>query len=192
MNVISNASTFVKALILLIVFISLWFLTHKQEESVHNENSETPGRTIDYAMSDFKMTVMDDSGQPARIIAGRELSHYPDDDSTEIITASAAFLSTDKDTWLINSNTAYTQGKGENIDLSGNVIITRDSNNEIELRTEQLTLDTVNNTAYTDQAVTIRSPYGDTDSVGLHASLQDETINLHSKVKGHYDAPTVD
>ena len=166
--------------------------THQQEQETENSIVEPTGRTIDYAMANFKMTVMDESGQPSRIIKGTDLSHFPDDDSTEITDAVAYFLAPEKDTWLVKSNTAFTQGKGETIDLDGNVIITRQSNNEIELRTEQLTLDTVNDTAYTDQPVTIRSPYGDTDSVGLHAALQDETINLHSKVRGQYDAPTAD
>ncbi len=166
--------------------------THQQEQETENSIAEPKGRTIDYAMANFKMTVMDESGQPSRIIEGTDLSHFPDDDSTEITDAVAYFLAPEKDTWLVKSNTAFTQGKGETIDLDGNVIITRQSNNEIELRTEQLTLDTVNDTAYTDQPVTIRTPYGDTDSVGLHAALQDETINLHSKVRGQYDAPTAD
>lgn len=179
-------------LLLIVIFVVLWRLTHQQQQSAENINADPAGRTIDYAMANFKMTVMDELGQPSRIIEGTELSHYPDDDSTEISDATAYFLAPEKDTWLVKSNTAFTQGKGETIDLNGNVIITRQSDNEIELRTEQLTLDTINNTAYTDKPVTIRSPYGDTDSVGLHATLQDETINLHSKVRGHYDAPTAD
>jgi lipopolysaccharide export system protein LptC len=55
--------------------------------------------------------------------------------------------------------------------------------------TEKLTLHNLDNTAYTDEPVTINSPQGVTESVGLHAVLDDETINLHSRVKGQYDAP---
>jgi lipopolysaccharide export system protein LptC len=192
LNVISNLATPIKVLLLIIIFAVVWLFTNKQEQSVDTDNVSTIDRSIDYAMTNFKMTVMDESGRPARVIEGAELSHYPDDDSTHINDAVAYFLAPDKDTWLVKSNHAFTQGKGENIDLNGNVVITRQSNNEIELLSEQLTLDTVNNTAYTDQPVTIRSPYGDTESVGLHAVLQDETINLHSRVRGQYDAPTTD
>lgn len=173
------------------MFGLFWLLTQQQEQETEQAALES-NRTIDYAMNDFKMTIMNENGYPARIIEGKQLAHYPDDDSTEIDDAVAYFMEPEKDTWLITSNKAFTQGKGEEIDLSGNVVITRQSNNEIELRTEQLTLDTVNDTAYTDQAVTIHSPYGNTDSVGLHAALQNETINLHSKVRGQYDAPTAD
>jgi lipopolysaccharide export system protein LptC len=76
--------------------------------------------------------------------------------------------------------------------LSGDVIIARESADRIELVTEKLTLNTTDNTAYTDKYILIKTPYGDTESVGLHAALEDETINLHSKVRGHYNAPQND
>jgi len=140
-------------------------------------------------MSNFTMTVMDKLGQPSRIVTGQTMSHYPANDSTEIIAPIAQILEQSKKTWLITANKAYTEGKGEDILLTGNVIITQIDNTDIELRTEKLNLDTVRDNAYTDLAVSMKSPHGTTNSVGLHASLQEKTINLHSRVKGHYDAP---
>ncbi len=140
-------------------------------------------------MSNFTMTVMDKLGQPSRIVTGQTMSHYPANDSTEIIAPIAQILEQGKKTWLITANKAYTEGKGEDILLTGNVIITQIDNTDIELRTEKLNLDTVRDNAYTDLAVSMKSPHGTTNSVGLHASLQEKTINLHSRVKGHYDAP---
>ena len=73
--------------------------------------------------------------------------------------------------------------------LTDNVVINRKDDDKTELQTSILTLDTNKSTAYTDAAVKMISPYGETNSVGLHATLEDKTINLHSRVKGHYDAP---
>lgn len=140
-------------------------------------------------MSNFTMTVMDKFGKPSRIITGETMSHYPVNDSTEIIAPIAQILEQGKDTWVLTANKAYTEGKGEDILLTGNVIITQKDNNDIELRTEKLHLDTLRDNAYTDLAVSMKAPHGTTNSVGLHASLQEKTINLHSRVKGHYDAP---
>ena len=148
-------------------------------------------KASDYAMTDFTLTIMDKSGNPSRIISGKEMAHYPEDDSTEVIYPIAEFIELGKDTWLITSNKSTTQGKGDDILLTGNVIITKKEDKEVELRTEKLNLDTKNNTAYTDLAVSMKSAYGLTDSVGLHASLEDKMINLHSRVKGYYDAPTI-
>lgn len=192
MNAIFNLPTILKTVLLACLFAVLWFIT-QQQQAVDDETLVDPSaRSIDYAMTDFTMTVMDEAGIPSRIIAGEQLNHYPDDDSTEIFMAKSHFLEPEKDTWIVTSNEAYTQGKADVIDLEGNVIITRESDNEMQLLTEQLTVDNANEIAYTDLPVTIISPYGDTDAVGLHASLRDRTINLHSKVKGQYDAPPID
>lgn len=188
MNATSNRPFLVKLLLPLLAMITLWLLF--SEDTVKKvSQQQTISRTSDYAMTNFTMTVMNKLGKPSRIISGKEMQHYPADDSTEIDAAVAEVIEEGKATWLISANKAYTQGKGEDILLTGNVIITQKENREIELRTEKLNLDTLQNTAYTDLAVSMKSAHGKTNSVGLHASLQQKTINLHSRVKGHYDAP---
>jgi lipopolysaccharide export system protein LptC len=188
LNVTSNLSFIAKLVLSLVAIISFWLLFSSDTKQKLIE-SNAIARTSDYAMSNFTMTVMDKLGQPSRIVTGQTMSHYPANDSTEIIAPIAQILEQGKKTWLITANKAYTEGKGEDILLTGNVIITQIDNTDIELRTEKLNLDTVRDNAYTDLAVSMKSPHGTTNSVGLHASLQEKTINLHSRVKGHYDAP---
>ena len=167
--------------------ISIWLLSGENDDKVVAIDSEKV-RTSDYSITDFTLTVMDDLGSPSRVITGKKMAHYPDDDSTEIYFPVARVIDREKDNWIMSSNQGITYGKGDIITLVGNVTITR-QDNEIELHTEKLILDTLHNTAYTDQFVSITSPYGNTESVGLHASLDDKMINLHSRVKGHYNAP---
>lgn len=188
MSAISNLSLPAKIGVVLLAVWLVWEL-FAPDQGETGSSADSIHRSSDYAMTDFTMTVMNEEGKPSRIIKGSEMSHYPQDDSTEIINPVADFIEAGKDTWVINSDHGHTQGKGESILLTGNVIISNKDNPDFRLLTEKLTLDTVNNTAYTDQAVKILSPQGETDSVGLHAALQDETINLHSRVRGHYDAP---
>lgn len=167
--------------------MTIWLLSGNDSDS--DVQSHGVQRSSDYAMTDFTMTIMNDNGEPSRIITGSEMAHYPKDDSTDIIFPVTQFINQQKETWIISSNKATMQGEGENIFLTGNVIITRENNNEIELLTEELHLDTEHDTAYTDAAISLKSPEGETHSVGLHAALADKTINLHSRVKGHYNAP---
>lgn len=188
MNAISNLSAAAKFYLALFALATLWLIFNSGSDD--EENQPEVHRSSDYAMSDFTLTVMDDTGLPSRVIQGTEMAHYPEDDSTEIIDPIARFLEPGKETWMVIANKGSTQGKGENILLSGNVVITRENNNEIELLTEELNLDTVYNTAYTDLPVSIKSAHGYTDSVGLHAAMEDKAINLHSQVRGQYDAPT--
>jgi len=188
LNAISKLPLAAKLGIIAIVFVGLWLLLSEDQAEPYNIQYQT-SRTSDYAMTDFTMTVMDINGSPARVIKGDEMAHYPDNDSTEIIKPITEFIEPGQDTWFIESELGHTQDDSDTILLTGNVIITNKDNPSFQMLTEKLTLDTEQNTAYTDEHVTIHSPQGDTESVGLHAALNDETINLHSKVKGQYDAP---
>lgn len=169
------------------VAFSLWLIFHDSNQPL--QQASEVRRASDYAMTDFTMTIMDINGEPIRLIKGQEMAHYPHDDSTEINRPETQFLGSGQDTWVVTSEHGHTQGKAETILLTGNVIISNKDNPAFKMRTEKLTLNTLDNTAYTDEPVSIHSPHGVTDAVGLHAALDDETINLHSRVKGQYDAP---
>lgn len=188
MNAIFNLSWPLRLILIAATVLTLWLL-FDNDPAPSQSGDELVERSSDYAMTDFKMTVMDTNGQPQRIIEGSEASHYPDGDRTEIINPDALHIAVDNDDWIMQAERADTSGKAEHIVLTGNVIITNKDQPDIQLLTELLHLDTVNNTAYTDQPVLMRSPNGDTHSVGFHAALQEETINLHSRVRGQYDAP---
>lgn len=187
MNVIFNLPLYARIGLILIAVFSLWLIFH--DNSQPPQQTSELRRTSDYAMTDFTMTIMDVNGEPARLIKGDEMAHYPHDDSTEITKPVTQFLKPGQDTWVVRSDHGHTQGKGETILLTGNVIISNKDDPAFNMLTDRLTLDTQYNTAYTEQPVTIHSPQGVTESVGLHAALDDETINLHSRVKGQYDAP---
>lgn len=188
MNAIFNLSWPLRLILIAATVLTLWLLLNNDPRP-QQSGDELVQRSSDYAMTDFKMTVMDINGQPQRIIEGSEASHYPDGDRTEIIDPNALHIAVDNDNWIMQADRADTSGKAEHIVLTGNVIITNQDQPEIQLLTELLNLDTVNNTAYTDRPVLMRSPNGDTHSVGFHAALQEKTINLHSRVRGQYDAP---
>jgi len=188
LNAIFNIPNYLKIGLLLLAVISLWMLFTRPEPP---KPEAAVQYSIDFGMTDFKLTVMDINGKPSRIITGDTLYHYPENDRTEIFNPNTLFIAQENNDWIIESDHAETQGEGENILLTGNVIITNKDQPEIQLLTEVLNLDTVHNTAYTDQPVTMKSPHGDTHSVGFHAALQEETINLHSRVRGQYNAPPV-
>ena len=191
MNAIYKLTHLQQGLLILFSGLILWLLFGGSKQTENNITSEKTSydQASDYAMSDFTMTIMDKNGQPSRVIKGQEMSHYPEDDSTHITSPTAEFINQHQDTWIVTSEQGKTHGKGHVILLTDNVVISRKDDEKMELQTSILTLDTEKSTAYTDAAVKIVSPYGETNSIGLHATLEDKTINLHSRVKGHYDAP---
>lgn len=168
----------------------LWLIFSSSDKAGEVPSQPTSyNDTSDYAMTNFTMTIMNENGQPVRVIKGQKMAHYPEDDSTKITQPIAQFIEAEKDTWVVTSERGETTGKGDNILLLDNVVITRKDNAEVKFHTSKLNLDTLQNTAYTDAAVKMISLHGETNSVGLHATLVEKTINLHSRVKGHYDAP---
>lgn len=172
------------------IAILLWLsLVEDRTEQINPALSSAVNPASDYGMTNFTMTIMDEQGVPARVVHGKKMVHYPKGDRTDIHMPEILFMENQKDTWVITSKLARTRGQGELIKLRGNVVITQETSDEIKLETSKLNINTENSTAYTDKAVKIASPHGETNSVGLHATLKDETINLHSKVKGQYDAP---
>jgi len=190
LNAIFKLSLTNKTLLALLIGLVLWLMLGKPEEVIEAaKESSAYNDTSDYAMTNFTMTIMDENGQPARVIKGQDMAHYPEDDSTKITQPIAQFIQAQKDTWILTSDRGETHGKGDNILLLDNVIITRKDNNEVALHTTKLNLDTIKQIAYTDAPVKMISPYGETNAVGLHATLDEKTINLHSRVKGQYDAP---
>ena len=168
----------------------LWLIFNSSDAT--EQSSSQPkayGDTSDYSLTNFTMTILDVNGQASRIIKGQKIAHYPEADITKITFPIAQFIEEQKDTWLMTSERAETSGKGDEILLLDNVIITRKDGNKVELHTSKLNLDTIKNTVYTTEAVKMISPYGETNSVGLHAKLSEKTISLNSRVKGQYDAP---
>ncbi|WP_292746960.1 LPS export ABC transporter periplasmic protein LptC, partial [Methylophaga sp. UBA3191] len=138
MNAIFNIPIYIKIALLLVAGISLWMLLSKPEAP---KTERAVHYSIDFGMTDFKMTVMDINGKPSRVITGETLYHYPENDRTEIFSPNTLFIAPENNDWIIESDHAETQGEGENILLTGNVIITNKDQPEIQLLTEVLNLD---------------------------------------------------
>jgi len=190
LNAISKLTSLQQGLLALSLAFILWLLFSGSEPTTSTANEQQNyTQASDYTISQFTITIMDENGQPSRIIKGQEMTHFPEDDSTHITSPIAEFVNQQKDTWIVTSEQGKTHGKGHVILLTDNVVISRKDDDKTELQTSTLTLDTNKSTAYTDAVVKMISPYGETNSIGLHATLEDKTINLHSRVKGHYDAP---
>ncbi len=174
---------------MLAVGLTFWLLVAGDKDNARMPLSKVI-KTSDYAMTNFKLTVMDSSGQPARIVYGDRLIHYPSDDSTHVIAQMTELLSKDKTVWVISSDIGDTKGTGEDIVLTGSVAIVGKPDQGLALYTDKLYLNTVLNTAYTDKAVAIKTPDdGQTNGVGMDAKLQDRIFNLHSEVIGYHESP---
>jgi len=173
-------------LLLALALLTIWLLIEDDDTSTQLSPSYGT-RSSDYSMDDFTLTTMNEMGIPSQTLSGKTMSHYPDNDSTEIEFPIAHFFHPQKNTWLITANHGITFNDGDDILLTGNVIITQQENTDVELRTEKLNLDTSKETANTDQPVIIKTASSITHAVGMDAALAEGLVNLHTHVRGRYD-----
>ncbi len=178
-------------LILAIIAVSTVSLFFKAEKAV-KPSAVIPSvdRSSDYTMSYFTITIMDEAGKPHRIMSGNHMAHYPDDDSIEATAQISHFMDENEEPWLVLSDKALTHADSDQIQLTGNVMITRPNNKEIELYTDSLHIDLLAETADTDQPVKMVSPTGVTYGTGLDADFRKSIVKLHTKVRGSYEAET--
>jgi lipopolysaccharide export system protein LptC len=147
-------------------------------------------RSSDYTMADFTITTMDELGKLSRILSGAHMAHYPDDDSVEATAQISHFIDEKGEPWLVLSDKAVTHKGSDQVQLTGNVMITRPNNKDIELYTERLHIDLLTKTADTDQPVRMVSPSGVTYGTGLDADFNKSIVKLHAKVRGNYEPET--
>lgn len=167
--------------------VSLFFKASDEAIITIPTSLSQSGRMSDYVMSDFTVTTMDETGTPHRILSGSHMAHYPDDDSIEVTSQISHFVDEEGQTWLVLSDKGTTYEDSDEVQLAGNVMITRPGNKEIELYTDSLHIDLATGTADTDQAVKMVSPTGITFGTGLDADLNKSIVKLHSKVRGNYE-----
>lgn len=94
----------------------------------------------------------------------------------------------DSPPWIIEADQGSLRQTRGLLDLTGNVVVTqRSEESEVTLVTEVLTLDNREQTAYTDQPVTITEPFGVTQATGMKAWIDQRILELNSRVEGQYE-----
>ncbi len=100
-----------------------WWLTR---DGVGNrEEAETPAHTPDYYIENLTGITMDEEGKPIRQLTAELMTHYPDDDTTELILPRITAYDGDRPPWRVRSEKGWISGDGEVILLQGKVHIDR-------------------------------------------------------------------
>lgn len=99
------------------------------------------------------------------------------------------FHSPDKPTWHVNGNVGIAHNNGEKFELRWGVNIWHlDANGEkTQIKTVKLTLFPDREYAETDKPVTIITAEGTTEAIGMKLYLNEQRLQLLSKVKGYYE-----
>lgn len=95
----------------------------------------------------------------------------------------------DKADWDLSANEGRSEKQSNLFILSNNVIATQESKEQglITITTSELEVNSREQFARTDKAVTMRTAKTQLSTVGLHADIQSDRIKLLSNVKGSYE-----
>jgi lipopolysaccharide export system protein LptC len=177
-------------IVLALALLSWWF---QQQERSLEVSPPRDSHVVDYAMRDFEVTAMDDSGVPRHRIEAVSMVHYGDDDSAELqqprllLYRSTADAATER--WSLQAQQAWLYRGGEEMLLQGGVKLQRlDAKEQVTLalETEELRAFPDQERAETAAAVAIRERHGITRAQGLKIDLKAGQIELLAAVRGEY------
>lgn len=141
----------------------------------------------DSIVDNFSVRRFNDLGQLQYILKAPKMTHYPDDDTSELVNAKLTYIRPGAPDVTIFGKAALVTSKGDTVYLTQEVIATRAptvDRPEMVATMPDLTVYPEKGTAHTDSPVEINQ--GPTWMKGVGFSLDNNTsvIELHSQVTG--------
>lgn len=182
----NTRQTLLFILLLVVIIGSGWFLDGRHG-GLHDLSVSRTGP--DSFVTGMHLDVMDTSGQLRYRVTADSMTHYPNVDQLELQRPLIDLKQYNGNTWRISAETGETADSGDLIRLLGKVDIRRSGvSGPLQVRTRDLLVKPEQAYATTDSAATITAPGLRVDTVGLEADLDDNTLELHNRVRGRIDA----
>lgn len=165
-----------------IVSAALLHYVQDEGEGAKGKKRQDP----DFYLEGFTQVTMDISGEKKHRLSGKQLIHYPDTDTHELVNPYLQLFRREQPPWHIEAETGWVSETGEVVLLRGRVHAWRDDPNgdrELDMRTRDLRILTESDFAETDQPVVIRNRHGESRGVGMRAYLGEERIELLARVR---------
>jgi lipopolysaccharide export system protein LptC len=160
-------------------FGSFWLVqVMRGDADVHNVNV---GDDPDYIIDNFSFVRMTEAGQPRYVISGERLTHRPASNTSVIDKPVVQSMSTDRPRMTITADNAHVNQEQNQIDLSGNVDISRPGSKTtqpLRIRTEALTLLPDEDIAKTDKPIKMTLGASSVNGVGMVANNATQQLTL--------------
>lgn len=149
----------------------------------------------DYIMDDFVTTQTDEMGNLRYVLAAAKMTHFPDDDTTELAQPKFTQYSTDKPYTKIKGQRANVSPDGEEIEILDDVVVIREAfgeKGEMQVLTDKLTVFPNQDLAKTDRPVLIKqAPKTVIRATGMVYDKKKKTMQLFKRVNAHYEKPKI-
>lgn len=168
---------------ILIVLTTRNWSTDKPDTAVVAAGEATP----DIYMEDARITQFDASGAARYRLDAQKISHFPDDERTELVAPTLTMQRADEAPWHIQAERGQVQrdseasNASETVTLESNVILTQQQGDRaVRLETERLVVKPQLRQATTDARVLIETSTGRTIALGMQGDLNTGRLRLFS------------
>jgi lipopolysaccharide export system protein LptC len=141
-------------------------------------------------VEDFSAIRTDENDAGYKMLLGKKMVHYPDDDSAELEQPRLITIEPGKPSVQLQADNAKMSAEGEDIYLSGNVVIVRNAGKgrgETILTTSLLHLIPDQDIARTDKPVEITETNATIRAIGMEMNNRTGHTELLSQVKVVHD-----
>jgi lipopolysaccharide export system protein LptC len=177
-----GSALFPLGLLLALAGLTFWlrYATEMPEERRDGKNRHDP----DYIISDASLRKTDQTGRLQYTLNATDIRHYPDDDSTDMISPNLVYLYVNRPSVTILAERGHSNKDGQQIDLYGDVRITREASAKAEAMngfTPQLTVLPDDEKAFTKSPVLITQGQSWVKGIGMQVDTRAQTYVLESQ-----------
>jgi len=165
-------------------------------QTVEEQGSKTDGSNRhdpDYVMENFVTTQTDITGKLSYVLAAVKMTHYPDNDTTELEQPKFTQYTIDKPYTKVVGQRATVSSDGEEIEIVDNVVVTREAfgeKGEMQVLTDKLIVFPSQDLATTDRPVVIKqAPKTVIRATGMIYDKKKKIMKLLKRVNAHYEKP---
>ncbi|MDR1162342.1 MAG: LPS export ABC transporter periplasmic protein LptC [Candidatus Accumulibacter sp.] len=177
-----GSAIFPLTLLFTLTALTLWlrYATEMPDFSLDGSYRHDP----DYIVKDATLRKIDASGKLQYTLKSPDIRHYPDDDTTLLVTPDLQFLDEKKPPTTMRADRGVVFASGETVDLFGNVRIVRSAapkDPQIVATMPQLTVLTEEEKAYTRTPVLITQGKSWVKGTGMRVDYRKQTYLLESR-----------
>ena len=168
--------------------VTFWLWQQLEEDS--NQVASTVAHEPDYYIEDMVRNTLDETGALKNILYADLVTHYPDDDSTELLQPRMEIYNGGADPWYVTAESGWVSSGSEVVLLHGEVEIWRLNDNggrEFEVLTTELRVLPEEQYAETDNPAIIKSETTTTNSIGMRANFAHDRLELLQEVKSRHE-----
>ncbi len=174
-------------LMLALALLTFWLDRAVREEQVHPSLRR---HDPDFIISDFRVTQYDREGRVESTLTGRQMRHFPDDDTTEIDAPVVVQTKPDTPRMTLAADRGALSQDGVDVFLRDNVVVVREArepNPEQRITTSFLHIVRGRSLVRTDRDVRIFQPDKELTGRGMEYNNETGEMFLRERVRGRFD-----